>query len=207
MGTTDNFDSLASTTAVGTSTFPILPASGAAARKHTLDMLQAFNGRYRYFTTEGGNIGTLASAGTSTTVVANTMYFADVFIPETSKVLTGIGWLNGTTATTSKTIVTLYNSAGTLVANSIVTGGGTLIATANIFQQVAFVTPYTTPKPGRYWIGYMQDSTTATPRTIAAATWVNVLTGSVAGVAATATTSITPPTTFTADTGPIAYVY
>lgn len=207
MGTTDNFDSLASTTAVATSTFPILPASGAAARNHTLDMLQAFNGRYRYFTTEGGNVGTLASAGTSTTVVANTMYFADIFIPETAKVLTGIGWLNGTTATTSKTIVTLYNSAGTLVANSVVTGGGTLIATSNIFQQVAFVTPYTTPKPGRYWIGYMQDSTTATPRTIATATWVNVLTGSVAGVAATATPSITPPTTFTADTGPIAYVY
>lgn len=206
MGTTDNYDCAAATLAVATSTFPVLLTSNGGARSHTLDMASAFNGRYRYFTITG-NLGTLASLGTSTTVVADKTYYADVFIPETGKVLTGIGWLNGTTATTDKTIVSLYNSAGTLLANSVITGGGTLIATSNVFQQVAFTATYTILKPGRYWIGYQQNGTTATPRTIATATWVDVLTGSATGVNAVAAPTITPPTTFTADVGPIAYVY
>jgi hypothetical protein len=206
MGTTDNFDSAAAATAVATSTFPVLLTANAGAKNHTLDMMAAFNGRYRYFTIEG-NLGTLSSLGTSTTVTANQTYYADVFIPETGKVLTGIGWLNGTTATTDRAIVSLYSSAGTLLANSTLASNGTLIATSNVFQQAAFTATYTILKPGRYWIGYQQSGTTATPRTIATATWVNVMTGSAAGALGVATASITPPTTFTADTGPVAYVY
>jgi hypothetical protein len=102
---------------------------------------------------------------------------------------------------------TLYSSTGTLLANSTLASNGTLIATSNVFQQAAFTASYQILNPGRFWIGYQQSGTTATPRTIAAATWVDVLTGSAAGALAVATASITPPTTFTADTGPIAYVY
>jgi len=203
MGTTDNLDSAAATTAVATSTLPVLLASNAGARNHTLDMLQAFNGRFRYCTLSG-NLGTLSSLGTSTTPVAGTIYWADVFIPETAKVLTGVGVLNAATVGTNKWVVGLYNSAGALVANSALAGA--LTAGANAFQQVAFTATYTTPKPGRYWIGVQLDGTTDRFRTIAAATWIDVLTTSATGTFGTLT-ALTPPTTFTADTGPVAYVY
>jgi hypothetical protein len=206
MGTTDNFDSTAAASVPSTATLPILLASNAGARTAGASLIAPYTGRYRYCTIEG-NLGTLSSLGTSTTVTADKTYYADIFIPLPNMVITGIGFLNGTTATTDKAIVSLYNAAGTLLANSVVTGGGTLIATSNIFQQVAFTAPYTTLNPGRFWIGYQQNGTTATPRTIATATWVNVLTGSATGTNAVAAPTITPPTTFTADVGPIAYVY
>jgi hypothetical protein len=206
MGTTDNFDSAAATTAPSGSTFPILLGSNAGARTATVDLISPYTGRYRFCTLQG-NLGTLSSLGTSTTVVADKTYYADIFIPRANMLLTGIGFLNGTTATTDKAIVSLYNSAGTLLANSLVTGGGTTIATSNVFQQVAFTSTYTTLQPGRFWIGYQQNGTTATPRTIATATWIDVLTGSATGTNAVAAPTITPPTTFTADVGPIAYVY
>lgn len=206
MGTTDNFDSSAATTAVATSTIPVLLTANAGARNHSLDMLQAFNGRYRYVNISG-SLGTLSSLGTNTTMTADAVYYSDIFIPETAKVLTGIGVLNGATVGTDKAFVCLFDSAGNLVANSAVTTGGALTAGANAFQQYAFTATYTIKKPGRYWLGYQQNGTTATMRTIAAATWVDVLTGTVAGVTATAPTSITPPTTFTADKGVIGYVY
>jgi hypothetical protein len=206
MGTTDNFDSSALTRAIATSTMPVLRAANAGAGNLTLDQVAPFVGRYR-FCTLTGNLGTLSSLGTSTTVVADKTYYADIFIPLASVTLTGIGFLNGTTATTDKTIVSLYDAGGTLLANSLITGGGTLIATSNVFQQVAFTSAYTTIKPGRFWIGYQQNGTTATPRTIAVATWIDALTGSATGTNAVAAPTITPPTTFTADIGPIAYAY
>lgn len=203
MGTTDNFDSASATTAVATSTLPVLLAANGGARNHTLDMLQAFNGRFRYCTITG-NLGTLSSLGTSTTPVAGTIYWADVFIPETAKLLTGIGVLNAATVGTNKYVVGLYDSAGNLLANSALAGA--LTSGANAFQQVAFTATYTTKKPGRYWIGVQLDGTTDRFRTVAAATWIDVLTTSATGSFGTMT-ALTPPTTFTADTGPIAYVY
>lgn len=206
MGTTDNFDSAAATLAVATSTVPVLLTANGGARNHTLSMLTPFNGRYRYFNATG-NLGTLASLGTNTTMSADATYYSDLFIPEHGKVLTGIGVLNGATVGTDKAFVCLFDSAGVLLANSAVTGGGALTAGANIFQQYAFTATYTILKPGRYWLGYQQNGTTATMRTIATATWVDVLASSAAGVNATAPTSITPPTTFTADKAVIGYVY
>jgi hypothetical protein len=206
MGTTDNFDSTTVALPVASSTFPVLKTANAGAANHTLDSIQPFSGRYRFCTIQG-NLGTLSSLGTSTTATANLTYFADIFIPVTGMVITGGAWLNGTTATTDRAILTLYNASGTLVANTTVASAGTLIANANTFQQVAFTSTYTVLKPGRHWIGYQQNGTTATPRTIATATWIDVLSGSVAGAAGVATTSITPATTFTADIGPVAYVY
>jgi hypothetical protein len=203
MGTTDNFDTTAATTAVATSTMPVLLTSNAGSRSHTLDMLQAFNGRFRYCTITG-NLGTLSSLGTSTTPVAGTVYYADVFIPETAKVLTGVGVLNAATVGTNKWVVGLFDSSGALLANSALAGATT--SGANAFQQVAFTATYTVKKPGRYWIGVQLDGTTDRFRTIAAATWIDVLTTSATGTFGTLA-ALTPPTTFTADVGPIAYVY
>jgi hypothetical protein len=54
--------------------------------------------------------------------------------------------------------------------------------------------------------GYQSNGTTDTLRTIAATTWADVLTTGVTGTFGTAP-ALTPPTTFTADKGPYAYVY
>lgn len=208
MGTTDNFDSAAATLAVSTSTVPVLLAGNAGARNHTLSMLAPFSGRFRYLNVGPGNLGALTGINTNgTTLTANQTYFTDVFIPETAKVLTGIGILNGTTVGTDKGIVMLFNSAGTLLANSAVTGGGALTAGASTFQQYAFTAPYTTLNPGRFWIGYQSNGTTDTVRMVVTSTWIDVLTGSVAGANAVATASITPTTTFTTAVGPLSYVY
>lgn len=50
------------------------------------------------------------------------------------------------------------------------------------------------------------NGTTATVRTIAANTYIDANTGSAAGTFGTML-DFTPPTTFTADVGPVAYLY
>jgi hypothetical protein len=206
MGTTDNFDSPTSTSIItATDTFPIIRSATGRAATATLDLVTPVSGRTRIYNVDG-NVGALTAIDTNGRAgVANTMWFHDMFVPYPC-VLVGAGHLNGTTVGTTKAFVCLYNAAGTLVANSSVTSGGAVTAGASVFQQRAFTSAYTA-KPGLYWLGYMPDSTTDTVRTIQAATWVNVNTGSVAGVAATATTSITPTTTFTASLGIVSYLY
>lgn len=203
MGTTDNFDNAAQTRAIATMTTSILRASNAGAGNLTLDQVAPFTGRYRHLTV-GGNLGTLSALGTNTTSVSGTVWYADVFIPLPGTLLTGIGILNGTTIGTDNGLVSLYDTNGVLLANSALAGA--LTAGANAFQQYAFTATYTTLKPGRFFIGYQTNGTTATFRSVATATWVDVLTGSTAGVFGTLP-AITPPTTFTADKGPVAYAY
>lgn len=203
MGTTDNFDSAAATRAVATSTFPVLLTANGGARNLTLDQESPFTGRYRYCTISG-SLGALASLGTNKAMVAGTVWYADIFIPTPSITLTGIGVLNGATVATDKGIVSLYDSTGVLLANSALAGATT--SGANTFQQYAFTGTYQILKPGRFWVAYQSNGTTDTIRTIATATWIDVLSGNAAGVFATLP-AITPPTTFTADLGPVAYVY
>lgn len=203
MGTTDNFDSALVTLPVASSTFPVLLASNAGAKNHTLDAVSAFTGRYR-FCTLTGNLGTLSGLGTDTAGVNGTTWFADVFIPVAGKVCTGIGVLNGGTVATDKIIVSLYDANGVLLANSAT--AGTNMASTNVFQETAFTATYTILKPGRFWIGAQTNGANANIRTIATATWIDVLTTNVAGTFATIP-ALTPPTTFTAGKGPIAYVY
>jgi hypothetical protein len=206
MGTTDNFDSPTSTSIItATDTVPIIRSATGRAATATLDLITPVSGRTRIYNVSG-NLGALTGIDTNGRAgVANTMWFWDMFIPYPC-VLVGGAILNGTTVGTTKGFVTLYNAAGTLVANSSVTGGGAVTSGASTFQQRAFTSAYTA-KPGQYWMGYMPDSTTDTVRTIQTSTWVDVNTGSVAGVAATASTSITPTTTFTTSLGIVSYLY
>lgn len=69
-----------------------------------------------------------------------------------------VWWCNGTTATTDSADVAVYNEAGT---TRLVAAGSTAIATANVVQEVD-VTDTLLP-PGRYWVVYNQNGTTATP--------------------------------------------
>jgi len=206
MGTTDTPDTPNETT-IALATDKMLIMSGATARgaQKTADFFTPISGRNRIYSTPGLQTALTGLDTSGRAGVANTMWFIDVFIPYPC-VLLGAAHLNGTTVGTTKAIATLYNAAGTLVANSSVTGGGAVTSGASTFQQRAFTSAYTA-KPGQYWIGYMPDSTTDTVRTIVTATFVEANTGSVAGVAATATPSITPTTTFTANVGIFSYVY
>lgn len=203
MGTTDNFDSALATLPVASSTFPVLLTAGAGAKNHTLDAIAPFTGRYR-FCTLSGNLGTLSSLGTDTAGINGTTWFADVYIPVVAKSLTGIGVLHGGTVATDKMIVSLYDSTGALLANSAT--AGVSMAGTNAFQEYPFTAAYTILKPGRYWLGAQTNGANATIRTIAAATWIDVLATNVSGTFATIP-ALTPPTTFTAGKGPVAYAY
>jgi hypothetical protein len=179
-------------------TFSTLSASGESALSGGI----VSTGRYRYSTVPVGSVA-YGSFGTNTTLVSGTIYWADVFIPRNFTV-TGIAVLNGATVGTNNGLVGLYNSAGSLVGNSDLAGA--LSANANTFQARDLLTPYQAVGPGRYWVAYQQNGTTATLRTVAASTFVDVLTKSATGAFGTLT-ALTPPTSFTADVGPIAYVY
>lgn len=152
-------------------------------------------------------IGSVAygSFGTNGAITGSTTsHVIDIHVTETF-VATGIGILNGATVGTNKHCIALYDSSGGLVANTAV--AGTLTAGANAFQQVAF-TSKVTLAPGIYYVFLQMDGTTDTIRTVATSTFVNRRAGTITStVFGTIPLAIAPPTTFTADKGPISYVY
>lgn len=149
------------------------------------------------------NIQAFASLGTNTTMVAGTLYRSEIFVPHLAT-WTGIGILNGATVGTDNGLVALYDSNGVLITNSAVAGA--LAAGANAFQNRAFLATVTLV-PGRYFIAYQSNGTTATIRTHAAANGGNQMTASSTGTFGTVPSSFTAPTTFTADVGPIGWLY
>ena len=195
--------------ACGTAAVP--HGNGATVWAAPLEYLPAINpvltsapqAKLNYQTVPIGSVA-YASAGTDTTLVAGTLYYAGVEVRQ-GFVATGIATMNGGTATTDKGIAALYDAAGNLVASSATAGA--LVATANIFQSRAF-SPGTIYVPaGPYFIAYQQNGTTATLRTIAVSTFVDTVTSSKTGTFGTLPASLTVPTTVTADVGPYAYIY
>lgn len=194
----------------GAATFgTTLGVTGAVTLSSTLAVAGAITptggfvltGRSRYSSVPIGSVA-YGSMGTNTTLVAGTIYVSEIFIPR-NITLTGVAILNGATVGTNNGVVGLYNSSGTLVANSALAGAVTV--GANAFQNRDFTAPYAAVA-GRYWIAYQANGTTDTIRTIAVSTFIDALTKSTAGAFGTLT-ALTPPTTITADVGPIGYVY
>ncbi len=148
-------------------------------------------------------INAFASLGTSGVHVSGTVYFSEIQVTHWNQ-WTGIGVLNGATVGTDNMLVALYGSDGALIVNSAV--AGTLSAGANAFQNRAFLNAVVLA-PGRYFIAMQANGTTATTRKIAATMGGNVMTGSVTGTFGTLPATITVPTTFTADVGPIGWLY
>ncbi len=152
-------------------------------------------------------IGSVAygSFGTSTTASATVEYTANVFVPQTM-LATGITNLNGSAVDTgSKKIVILHDMAGNLIANSATAGTA---ATGNdAFQAIPFTATLLVTGPAWYFVGLQDDTADANGiRTIATATFNNVIAAGPTSVFGTVG-SITAPTTFTADVGPIACLY
>lgn len=150
-----------------------------------------------------GPILAFASLGTSAVHVAGTWYRAEIQVPHLAQ-WTGINVLNGATVGTDNIMVALYDTNGVLITNSAVAGA--LSAGANAFQSVAFLTQPILP-PGRYFVAVQCSGTTATTRKWAAANGGNQMTQSATGTFGNVPASFTPPTTFTADVGPIAALY
>jgi hypothetical protein len=150
-----------------------------------------------------GTILAFASLGTNTTLVAGTLYRSEIYVPH-ANTWTGIGMLNGATVGTNNGLIALYDTAGNFIQSSAVAGAVT--AGANSFQNRAFIAPVIL-QPGRYFLAYQANGTTDTLRTWAAANGGNQMTSSATGTFGTLPTSFTPPTTFTADVGPIAWLY
>jgi len=149
-----------------------------------------------------GPILAFASLGTNTTLVSGTLYRAEIWVPTTS-VWKGIGVLNGATVGTNNGLVALYDTTGALIGNSAVAGAVTV--GANSFQNRDFLAK-TLLVRGRYFIAYQANGTTDTLRTWAAANGGNQMTASSTGTFGTLP-NFTPPTTFTADVGPIGWLY
>ena len=160
------------------------------------------SGRPRFSTVPVGSVA-YGSFGTSTTPTAGSLYWAEVFI-DRPITLTGIAPLNAATVGTNKYVVALYDSTGAVLATSDL--AGTTTSGADAFQQIPFTATEDITQPGRYWIGLQLDGNTDRFRTIAASTFIDVFTKSSAAVFGTIT-NFTPPTVFTANVGPIAYVY
>jgi hypothetical protein len=143
-----------------------------------------------------------ASFGNDTTMVAGTVYFIGIVIPRNFTV-TNINVLQGTIAGTDKLIGALYNSAGTLVANSAL--AGVTVTTSNTFLTLPLTSTYSAIGPGQYYLSISSNGTTDKIRTVAANTFVTANTNSATGTFGTLA-AITPPTSFSANKGPIAYI-
>lgn len=146
-------------------------------------------------------INAFASLGTSAVHVAGSWYRAEIQLNQ-PLVAAGIGVLNGATVGTDNLVVALYDTNGNLLAS----GGPALSAGANAFQNIPF-TASVTLIPGRYFVAVQASGTTATTRRQAAAMGGNTMTQLAAGTVGVVPASFTPPTTFTADVGPIAWLY
>lgn len=157
------------------------------------------------FTWAVGGATVLATSGTDQAPTNGPRQWVQLELTK-NVTLTGIGYLVGSVGGTDSVVVDLYNSAGTAVARSIAadTNIADLVGTAANFQNVDFSSTYVAVA-GIYYISIQMNGTTARLRTypIPGSKFVAA---TAAGTFKTGA-SITPGTTFTADEGPISYVY
>lgn len=150
-------------------------------------------------------IGSVAygSFGNNTTLVAGTHYCADVDVSRQLTV-TAIGVLNGATAGgTDNHLVELFDGSGQLLGNSATAGVAT--TGTNAFQERSLLSNVTI-QPGLYFACVQSNGTTDTLRMQTTSTFVTTETKSIAGAFGTVLNTITVPTTFTTNVGPIAYL-
>lgn len=151
----------------------------------------------------GGVPAILTTSGTNTTDnTAGMVYLSEVFVPANVSV-TGVAVFNGT-AVAGNGKVALYDSTGARVAVS----ASTAMSGTTAYQLIAFTgAPIAVKGPATYFIGTIYDTTTHDLRGHVLGSFA---TGTDAGnTYATDSTfaTVTLPTTFTADLGPIASLY
>ncbi len=142
--------------------------------------------------------------GTDVTPGATTVYMSQIFV-RANATLTGIKLNNAATCATNKWIVALFDSSGAVVANSDL--AGTTCSGTDALQTIAFTGTYAAVGPGVYWIGLYSNGAGAHFRALPAAAEGTGKAGSVTGQTFGTAASVTLPTTFTADKGPVAFTY
>lgn len=202
--------------AVNTNKFTVTASSGNTLVAGTLAVTGAstFTGAVTHTGGIVASSGTLKNfmgwkpstltAGTSTTPSATVVYLTQVYIPANAT-LTGVYLNNGATVGTNKYIVALFDSSGAVVANSTLSGITT--SGADAYQVLAFTGTYAAVGPATYWIGIYVNGTTDRFRSVPAVGQYAGYTGSVSAQTFGTVATITPPTTFTADVGPVAFTY
>lgn len=151
---------------------------------------------------DGGAVA-LATSGTDQAPTDGPRQWVSIFISR-NETLTGIGYLVGSVGGTDSVVVELMDSAGAIVATSVVAQTATLVATLAEFQKVPFSSTYAAVA-GIYYISIQMNGTTARLRTYPIPN-SGFVANTAAGTFRTAA-SITPGTTFVADEGPISFVY
>lgn len=147
-----------------------------------------------------GDVPAIATtSGNDTTPVITEVYIAEIFVPAGCTV-TGIANFNGSVAS-GNIKVGLADSTGKIIATS----ASTAMSGTDAYQRVPFTVPVTIIGPATYYALLFVDNTTARFNTHAVG---NFGAGKQTGQTyATGFTTITPPTTFTANLGPIASLY
>lgn len=147
-----------------------------------------------------------ATSGTDTAAVATTLFYGSVYVPGDCLV-TGVQFLVGSVGGTDSCVVSIHDTSGTLIANSILTG--TLVGTAAQTQQVAFTQPVILEGTRHYLIGLTINGTTAKFRSVPAYchTGTGIIGGSVTVVALTPVSFVPSSTAFTADKTPVCSIY
>ena len=152
-----------------------------------------------------GGASVLATSGTDQAPTSGPRQWVQINIPY-NVTLTGIGYMVGSVGGTDRVVVELYNSAGTVVARSIATDTeiADIVGASANFNNIDFSSTYAAVA-GIYYISIQMNGTTARARTYGVA-GSKFVAATAAGTFKTGA-SITPGTTFTADEGPISYVY
>jgi hypothetical protein len=152
----------------------------------------------------GGTAYTSLDTNGNVAGAATELYCTEVYLP-TSKLLTGIGVLNGTTVTTNKYIAVLFDAGGKYLAYSAV--AGTTTATASVYQPLAFTSTFFAVGPAKYFGCIILNGTTDTYRRINTSTHDAILGGKVTGQTFGTIANITPPTAFTTALAPYLILY
>ena len=147
-----------------------------------------------------GDTPVKASAdGNDSTPVVTEEYVAEILVPVPMTV-TGFANFNGSVAA-GNLIAILYDSTGAKVANSAL--AGTTMSGTDSFQRIGF-TAAVVLQPGTYYVGLQLNNTSARYNTHPVGNFgASKKTGQTFGTV----TALTPPTTFTANLGPMGALY
>lgn len=179
--------------------FTTLASSGAYTPTGGVAAAGGFSASPRNVATCGGGGRNAAGALTDQTPVSTEVYIAEVFVPANMTV-TGVAVFNGT-AVSGNMKVGLANSAGAVVATS----ASTAASGTDAYQRVPFTGTYAAVGPATYYVLTFYDNNTQRANALKMG---NCGAAKQTGqVFATGFTTITPPTTFTADLGPAAALY
>jgi hypothetical protein len=150
---------------------------------------------------------TAATSGTDTTPAEKKLFVSSLFLPINKKVK-GIGYLVGSVGGTNKAVAGLFSATGKVLGKTTETTEGTTVGTAAEVQELNLTAEVTIPGPAVYFIGITMNGGTARLRSIPKNTaGNNVFTAELTLSEKNKLAEITPPTSFAADKGPVAFVF